>query len=98
LAVSHPFAKIWTRDEFGQLVQRLNNRKPSLISIESDDSPLLDAPRREFSHRVRDAITPNFRLANAKNGLEFWLSRPTPKQVEWLTHHLIVLPDRFSRY
>jgi hypothetical protein len=82
----------------GRWCNRLNNRNPSLILIESNDSPLLDAPRREFLHRVRDATTSNFRLANAKNGLEFWLSKPTPKQVEWLTHHSIVLSDRFSRY
>ena len=67
-----PFAETWTKDEFEKLIRSLNNRHPSLILIESDDSPLLDAPRREFLHRVRDAITPNFRLATAKNGLEFW--------------------------
>ena len=58
--------------EFDHLVRHLNNRHPSLILMESDDSPLLDTPRREFFHRVRDAISPNFRLRTAKNGLEFW--------------------------
>jgi hypothetical protein len=67
-----PFVETWTKDEFERLVRSLNNRDLSLILVESDGSPLLDAPRREFLHRIRDAITPKFRLATTKSGLEFW--------------------------
>jgi hypothetical protein len=67
-----PFAEIYTKDDFEHLILYMNQRHPSLILIESDDSPLLDAPRRAFLHRVRDAIMPNFWLATTKDGLEFW--------------------------
>jgi len=67
-----PFSETWTKDEFARLVRNLDNRNLSLILVESDDSPLLDTPRREFFHRIRDAITPNFKLATIKDGLEFW--------------------------
>src|SRR5262249_47153076 len=61
------FAETWTEEEFERLVQDLNKRGPSLILVESNDSPLLDAPRREFFERVRDAITSKYTLATTKN-------------------------------
>jgi hypothetical protein len=67
-----PFAETWTKEEFENLIQNLNKHHPSLILIESDESPLLDGPRREFFHRVRNAISPNFSSTATKDGLEFW--------------------------
>jgi hypothetical protein len=76
LAVFDPFAETLTDAEFGQLIRDVLANGPPLILIEVDDSPLLDAPRRQFMHRVRGAVASSFSLTGTADGFEFWT--PTP--------------------
>jgi hypothetical protein len=72
LSVFDPFGETWTESQFHQLIQDVLAQKPTLILLDIDASPLLDAPRRQFQHRVREAISGHFSLTKTQDGFEFW--------------------------
>jgi hypothetical protein len=72
LSIFDPFGETWTESQFHELIQDVLAQKPTLILIDVDDSPLLDAPRRQFQHRIREAISAHFSLTKTQDGFEFW--------------------------
>jgi hypothetical protein len=48
-------------------------KNPTLILIEANGSPLLNAPRQQFPQRVREAIISRFSLTRTEDGFEFWM-------------------------
>jgi hypothetical protein len=66
------FSEIWTERDFADFTKNLTARHPSLILIESDNSPFLDNPRRHFLARLRAAIAKEYKYFQTEGGLEFW--------------------------
>ena len=76
LPIFDAFSETWTQAEFDQLMTNMMSQHPSLILIESGDSPFLNSPRRQFLRRIRQAIEPTFSYSHSGGGFEFWSARP----------------------
>jgi hypothetical protein len=76
LTVFDPFGETWTEAQLHDLIQDALAKNPTLILIEANGSPLLNAPRQQFLQRVRKAISSRFSLTRTEDGFEFWIPPP----------------------